>query len=201
MWNQAQKWEKKWWGDCTNTFGEEIKQLLYVKRMGLKFTPDKSTPYRIEMQGKRVLDIGGGPTSLLLKCVDVDGTVADPIVWPGWVLERYRRAEIKYVQIKGEELLKNVWIFDECWIYNCLQHVERPEIVLKKVMRIGKIVRIFEWIETGTNSGHPQNLTEAKLNYFLGGIGAVEEIKGESGCWGKCYYGIFKGEKYENQEI
>jgi len=32
-WQKAQRWEKDWWGNCTNTFGEETKQLLYANRI------------------------------------------------------------------------------------------------------------------------------------------------------------------------
>src|SRR5258708_2166182 len=35
----AQDFEKLWWSDCTNTFGEEAKQLTYAHRMGLVNEP------------------------------------------------------------------------------------------------------------------------------------------------------------------
>lgn len=200
QWPAAQTWEKEWWGMCINTLSEEIKQLLYAEKMGLKFRSDEKTPYGIEMHGKSVLDIGGGPTSLLLRCVDVDGRVMDPLEWPEWVIDRYRLAGLKFASKRGEDLELDT-SYDECWIYNCLQHVEIPKLVVRNAKLVGKIVRVFEWLEMGVVDGHPHNLTEEKLDIWLGGSGAVEILKGERGCWGKCYYGVFKGENYGNQEV
>lgn len=200
QWKEAQIWESNWWNGCGNTLGEEIKQLMYAERMGLEFVPDESTPYRIEMNGKSVLDVGGGPVSLLLKCVNVRGKVVDPLEYPAWVRERYKLAGIEYEQKKGEEIKENQ-IYDECWIYNCLQHVDSPEKIVKIIRRISKIIRVFEWIDLPKCEGHLHTLKAVELNQWFGGQGAVERIKGERDCWGKCYYGIFKGEKYEEQKV
>lgn len=195
FWQKAQKWEKSWWGSCTNTLGEETKQLLYAEKMGLIFTPDGNTPYRIDMEGKSVLDIGGGPCSLLLKCVNVEGKVIDSLKFPSWVYQRYRATGIEYVVYPAEDL--NERDYDEVWIYNMLQHVDNPKEVIIRARGAGKIIRIFEWIGTPANIGHPHTLTEEKLNYWLGGEGKAEEFKGRNNCFGKGYYGIFIGENNE----
>ena len=85
-WKIAQKNEREWWGKCANTYFEEEKQLKYAEKMGLQRTPNSQTPYVYDMDGKTVLDIGGGPTSILLKCVNVHGTVIDPLEFPAWTL-------------------------------------------------------------------------------------------------------------------
>jgi len=192
----AQSWEKSWWSNCINTFNEEQKQLIYAKKMGLRFIPDDKTPYIIDMHGKKVLDIGGGPTSLLLKCLNVKGKVIDPIKFPDWVYERYKIAKIRY-EIKKAENLDEKEVYDEIWIYNCLQHTENPAKIVANIKKITKIIRLFEWIDTPPNIGHPNTLTKEKLNSWLGGEGKTELLKGENGCKGHCYYGIFIGEKYE----
>ena len=78
-WMIAQNGESEWWGNCQNTYFEEEKQLKYARKMGLDRTPNSQTPYVFDIN-KTVLDIGGGPTSILLKCVNVQGTVIDPLV-------------------------------------------------------------------------------------------------------------------------
>ena len=90
----ANEWEKQWWGTCQNTYGEEEKQVVCATKMGLRFFHDGKGPYNIDMHGSSVLDIGGGPCSLLLKCVNVKGKVADPLLlgFPHWILERYEEA-------------------------------------------------------------------------------------------------------------
>ena len=34
-WSKVNKYEKDWWGDCCNTYNEEIKQFYYATIMGL----------------------------------------------------------------------------------------------------------------------------------------------------------------------
>ena len=190
QWQIAQAWEKQWHDICTNTFGEEWKQTLYARKMGLQFFHDGKSPFNIDLQGKSIVDIGGGPSSLLLKCVN-GGTllVVDPLDFPAWVRIRYEAAGIIYGQLKAEELY--VLDFDECWIYNVLQHVDDPQEVIEAARASAYLIRIFEWIDTPVNDGHPQSLTEEALNRWLGGEGKVEVLRNDHNCTGRCYYGVF----------
>lgn len=189
-----QDWEKDWWGNCTNTLREEEKQLEYAKRMLIDVKFNSKEQYEIDCGNKSILDIGGGPVSLLLKCKNVKGIVIDPCNYPSWVAIRYDVAGIEYIKTKGEEFVEGE--FDEVWIYNVLQHVDCPECVCKNALKLGKIVRVFEWINMGVSPGHPHNLTEDGLNLWLGGYGKTEKIN-VNGCHGHCYYGVFRGDKYE----
>jgi len=192
-WNKAQKWESGWWGNCINTYGEEEKQLLYADRMGLVKVHNHISPYNFDMRDRRILDIGGGPASLLLKCVNVKGFVVDPILQyvPNWVKLRYSEAGIGFVEGPGENGLEWETRFDEVWLYNVLQHTEDPEAIIVNARASGDVIRIFEWIDTPVNIGHIHTLTEEKLNEWLGGYGKVEQLDGYQGCYGKCFYGIF----------
>jgi len=197
-WNEHQEWEKEWHGNCVNSLNEELKQLVYAKRMGLKMTHNNKTPYLFKLGGVSVLDIGGGPYSLLLKCEDFSrAVVADPCAYPEWVYMRYDSANIVAIQLAGEEIdTLHADTFDEVWIYNVLQHTMSPEKIIRNALEVGKIVRLFEWIETGVAKGHPNDLNETDLNKWLGGIGKIEQLN-EGGCVGKAYYGVFKGANYE----
>lgn len=201
-WLEDQIWESSWWGSCVNTLGEEIKQLAYAKRMGLVSFHNGKSPFNFDLGGASVIDIGGGPCSLLLKCVNRGRSyVVDPCEYPKWVRDRYDAAGVSVLPIQGEWIGEEATIlqlhpFDEAWIYNVLQHVEDPGKVIANARRTGKIVRLFEWVDTGTAPGHPNNLTEAWLNEQLGGEGKVEEINDHTAV-GKCYFGVFKGEGYE----
>lgn len=184
------KWESEWWSTCQNTYNEEEKQLVYASRMGLNRKPDVVTPYRFDLQGKSILDIGGGPISLLLKCVNGKGAVADPIAYPEWVLKRYACAGIKYIQVFGEDIVETG--FDEVWIYNVLTHVADPAKIIRNARAAGKIVRIYEWLNTAPSIGHPHSLKEDLLNQWLGGVGKVERFNTTS-CKGTAYFGVFMG--------
>ena len=188
-WTEAQSWERCWWGTCQNTFDEELKQLVVFKRFGFTETTNAKTHFVFDMQGKSVLDIGGGPCSFLLKCTNVRGSVVDPCSYPHWVFERYNAAKIWYLQAKAEDVDDlNV---DEVWMYNLLQHVENPQKIVENAKKIGKLIRVFDWLEQGVLPGHPHNLTEEQMNQWFGNQGTVEEID-ENGAKGKCYYGIFE---------
>ena len=190
-WEKAQKYEKEWWGDCVNTYGEEMKQLLYAEKMGLIRAPIIKTPYRFDLQGKSVLDIGGGPVSLLLKCVNFRAAkVIDPLPVPNWVRQRYQAAGITYKQQKAEDMKgSDWWYYDEIWIYNVLPHCENPQKVIENAKKARHLVRIFEWIDTPIGAGHISSITEKELNEWLGGEGKVEQLTGIA--HGKAYYGIF----------
>lgn len=193
-WSEEQDWEANWWGDCTNTYNEERKQQTYAQKMGIIADWDYGHYPVYDLKGISVLDIGGGPVSMLLKCKNFkESAVVDPCDYPKWVDERYKIKEIDYFRIKGEDIRSTD--FDEVWIYNVLQHTDSPEKILQNARRASKIIRIFEWIDAGTSHGHPHNLTETNLNKWLGGEGKVEQLN-ENGCVGKAYYGIFKGDSY-----
>jgi len=194
-WYEDQKWEKDWHGNCVNSLNEELKQLVYARKMGLKMTPNNKTPYNFDLNGKSILDIGGGAYSLLLKCSNFSkATVVDPIVYPTWIYERYTAANINHHIIAGENI-NHAEKYDEVWIYNCLQHTISPDKIISNALKSGNIIRLFEWIDMEITIGHPQNLTQTGLDLWLGGHGKVEDVN-ESGCVGKAYYGIFKGERY-----
>ena len=204
-WNKAQEWELDWHGNCINSYHEEQKQLVYAEKMGLTLTQTPKTPYTIDLAGTNVLDIGGGAYSLLLKCTGFNmATVADPLMdkFPKWVIERYKAANIFTVAKAGEdtttEFMKTfagAGAFNEVWIYNVLEHVIDPKKVLDNALELGNVVRIFEWVETRENIGHPHCLHEDELNKWLGGIGKVESVR-HDGANGLAYFGIFKGRNF-----
>lgn len=194
-WKDEQHFEKDWWGDCTNSYTEETKQITYAKKMGLKTDWDYGHYPVITLPPIRILDIGGGPVSMLLKCKGFKyGKVVDPCEYPTWIDERYKIKNITYDRIKGEDIPTAI-TYDEVWIYNVLQHVDSPEEIIKRARKVSKLIRIFEWIDMPPVEGHPHTLTEEKLNEWLGGSGQVEELN-ENHCVGKSYYGIFKGDHY-----
>ncbi len=194
-WKDHQKWESEWHNNCLNSYWEETKQQVYAKRMG--FTPDmvlgKFPVY--DLKGAKVCDIGGGPYSLLLKCVNFSGVVVDPCDYPVWTVDRYRAGGIEVIKKPAEEFQPEE-TYDLTLCYNVLQHTISPKKILQNMRKFSKEIRLFEWIDTGTAIGHPWDLKEEKLNKWLGGIGKTEQMS-ESGCYGRAYYGIFKGDKYE----
>ena len=176
--------ERSWWGTCCNTYGEETKQYVYANLMEIKRSYQSFVLPNI-----KVLDIGGGPVSMLLKCSGLQrGVVVDPIEYPQWTKDRYAMNNIDVKVQSGEDVAMTG--FDEVWIYNCLQHTVDPEKIIKNARMAAPVLRIFEWIDIPAHEGHPQELKEHKLNEWIGGKGATA-ILNQDGCHGRCYYGVF----------
>lgn len=140
---------------------------------------------------QKILDIGGGPVSMLLKAdkTYVTGSkVYDPATYPDWTIERYKNHGIEYVKKGGEQIDETG--YDEVWIYNCLQHTEDPELIINNAKKAGKVLRIFEWVDIPQHLGHPQTLTQENLETWIGQKGEVKVLN-ENGCVGKAFYGTF----------
>ncbi len=138
VWQKAQEWENNWWGSCANTYWEETKQLVYARKMGLtQFVSEGKIWFDLEK--KSILDIGGGPVSLLLKGKNPGNCwVVDPCGYPDWVKKRYETANVAYHKIKGEDLsdISFTFVFDEVWIYNVLQHTDDPSKIIANARKI-----------------------------------------------------------------
>ncbi|NBU70550.1 MAG: hypothetical protein EBS53_03740 [Bacteroidetes bacterium] len=179
------KFESEFWGDCCNTFGEDQKHYIYGNLMGLT-----GSYFSYDAAGKRILDIGGGPSSILLKTVNLkEGKVCDPIKYPDWTVQRYASKNISVQVIRGEDINEKGW--DEVWLYNVLQHTDDPERIVQNAKKAASILRIFEWVDIPAHTGHPQMLTQENLDKWVGQKGKIGELNGQNNCYGKCFYGCF----------
>lgn len=191
-WITDQKWEQEWWDGCFNSYDEETKQIAFARQMGIRFTPDEKRHHRINLSGMNVVDIGGGPASLLLKSFGAESLcVIDPCDYPEWVRARYQAKGIVWIRIRAEDINISQRA-DEVWIYNCLQHVESPAKVLANAYAISKVIRICEPVWTRITPGHPQTFTPEWLDAHLLGHGKVENVQ-DGVINGFMYFGVFKG--------
>ena len=188
--------EKEFWS-TPNYYGEETKQLLYMREMGFPLVRSWRSAFNFDFGGRSVIDIGGGPVSVLLKRVD-DGSswVVDPIVLPEWAAKRYVEADVRYVEKPGETFPRlrsmrdedgKLRQFDVALVYNCLQHVENPAKVIANARRVSKTLRMFEWIDVPPHDGHPYMLTQSMLEEATGQRGVVKTFYGEYECAGRAW--------------
>jgi hypothetical protein len=166
-WKDEQHFEADWWGDCSNTFGEDLKHPTYARLMGMEMGNDGGK-VGIDLQGHSVLDVGGGPTSMTLKTFRPGHrTVVDPCPYPDWVAARYEAAGVEYLRIPAEELSTDRQ-YDEAWCYNVLQHVQDPQTVINAMLERAKVVRVFEWVNLPPHPGHPHELHAEELAAWMG---------------------------------
>ena len=187
--------ELSFWGNCCNTHWEETKHFVYAARMGLPcYAPPSFAAFCFDCRGASVLDIGGGPTSMLLKARNfARAAVVDPLKYPEWVYARYACHGVKAYAIRGEDLQGEHVAWDEAWVYNCLQHTDDPARIIANARKIARTIRLFEWVDIPPHEGHPQMITAPLLRSWLGvgpNEGKVEELN-ESGCVGRAFSGVF----------
>lgn len=182
--------ETAWWSDCANSLHEEQKQIVYAQRMGLRAEWGGAHPPEYDLNGRSVIDLGGGPVSLLLKCRNRGRcVVVDPGDFPSWVAARYFHCNIDFWHGQAEEIDDGPH-FEEAWVYNVLSHTADPARIIQRARESADVLRIFEWIDFDPYPGHPQRLTKAGLDEWIGGSGFTVELN-ESGAVGRAYYGVF----------
>lgn len=188
-WEQAQQTEQDFWDDCANTYQEETKQLTVAEHLGLVAGTDRGRWPVYDLAGGSVADFGGGPISLLLKCINgAARVVVDPLTYPEWVYARYHRVGIETV-VQPAETFAPKHRYDEVWIYNTLQHVQDPERVVAAARATARqYIRIFEWVDIPPHEGHPHMLNKADLDRWLRGPGTTELLPRFGGI---AYYGVF----------
>jgi hypothetical protein len=192
-------WEANWWGDCCNTLHEELKQVEVIAgMMGLAPIPGKpggiAHPPEFDLQGISVLDIGGGPVSLLLKCTNGSGcAVVDPAPYPNWVAARYAAHGVTFRKMRGEEVDLLPFQFAEVWIYNVLQHTDDPRRIIENAKLRAPVLRIFEWVGFSAYTGHPQELTVPGMIEWIGPSAEGTEAVwvNQAGAVGRAFAGTF----------
>ena len=184
-WQDAIKEEAIYWDRFMSEISTFKFQDIYMRELGI--FSDYSGIYGetgdLDFKQKKILDVGGGTASILLRAnggptrdsdakyswgssgknkTMSDGVVIDPVNIPPYAKQRYEHFGINFINDKAENVGKyyNVYsYFDECIIYNCLQHVEDPIKILDNVCKISKKIRISEPINVETDSLHLHTFT------------------------------------------
>jgi len=182
VWAEVQHHEAEYWGNCLGmrAWGEFVKQEMYGREMGL-FSDYGDEQGELNMRGKSVMDVGGGPVSMTLRCINAGRLiVVDPCEWPASVLRRYQVYGIEFIQESGENLhAQSLGQHDEVWVYNVLQHTQNPKAVLNNALarvKSGGVLRLFEWLNIPADDCHPHVLTAEWLLNTLAGT-RVEQIR------------------------
>lgn len=204
QWKIANIAESNYWEIFTCELETFKYQEQYIDAMGIRndyfHAPDNS----LNMSGLNVLDIGGGPSSILLRTNHLRGNqheglnagvVIDPLLISEHQRLRYDYYGIKFIQDQAENIdqyYSENGYFDECFIYNCLQHVLDPVKILDKATLVSKRIRIAEPLNIPTDHMHLHMFNKQYFdNYFSENIFEVHEVNVEK--IGSCdhYVGLF----------
>lgn len=164
-WAAAQVWERNWWMTAREQHSAEIVKGGLVARMMMV---DRG------MAERSVLDIGCGPFSLLQRIpVKKEASAAlDPLHY-GDLEESYTTAGIRRIIKCAEDLTTEDGLYDEAWIYNCLQHVKNPQRIIERAMQVCDTLRFFEWTGIPPYKGHLWELTPSMIETPLRANGWV----------------------------
>jgi glycosyltransferase involved in cell wall biosynthesis len=162
-WKVAQQFEKSWWLKNPDRWaGEKTKQEFYAEKMRFPICEDPvlrdlGAQYDFGADA-RILDVGCGPFSLMLRSHLGTGVAVDPIDYGPELELAYLKRGLQRVIGPAEKLDYHDEPFDEGWCYNCLQHVMDPSVILKKLTDNCRRVRIYEWLNIPAHEGHPHEL-------------------------------------------
>lgn len=114
-----------------------------------------------DQEGKSILEIGSSDFPVLYFCNNFKNSfVLEPIL-TDILTDLAKSGGFGIINAPAEEAeFPDV---DEVWIFNLLQHVQDPDLIIRKAKDHGKVIRFFEPINTWRDLGHPWSFT---LYYF-----------------------------------
>jgi len=113
--------------------------------------------------GKRIIEIGPADYPALMFCNNFKGFVIEPL--PSKILElNCSVSGLTLIREKAENV--EFPSVDEVWLFNVLQHTEKPDTIIRKSLKAGT-VRFFEPINFGVDSMHLHNFTKEYFQQFF----------------------------------
>lgn len=191
LWRKAQDAELRFHLNDSYRAQERLQRAFYSGMLELSsISPDAD-----------IVDLGCGPQSLLLDAPQSTTAVrvaVDPLRFTDHDESRYRNYGIMRRYEPAEKFDAVDYRFDEAWLYNVLQHVIDPELVLGNATRVARTIRIFEWTEQPLTIVHLHSPSKDGIVSQLRGHGfkPYRETTGRSalvGSWDQSFYaGVWK---------
>ena len=182
--NESQQREMDFWSQYNIHLCEADKQEYCAAKAGIKFES-----YLYDLKGASMLEIGGGPQGLALRCVNGRRKVIEPLDYPEWVWGRYDYFGVECEKVGVEDMDEEGW--DEVWVFNVLQHVDNLVLALAKIRNSAKVLRIFDWLNVPSDTVHKFVLTEELLDSHLGIDGYSRLIHRRFMYRTDAYYGVY----------
>lgn len=144
-----------------------------------------------DLAGKSIVEIGPGRIAGLLFCHNYSKS---------YIIEPTEYEDIDHLyQSKDLEIIKETTEecefpkVDEVWIFNLMQHVQDPDLLIKKCKENSKIIRFFEPTDLPINNEHPFSFSKQDFEDYFGNCVFDYEPSGIPGFHGaKCVYGVYK---------
>ena len=118
-----------------------------------------------DQHGKTVLEIGPADFPALAYCQNYQGIVIEPMQSDCLSLICETR-DIQIINSPVEEA--DLPSADSCWIFNVLQHVIDPELLIAKCKEVSQVIRFFEPVDYGTCEYHPHTFSQRDFARWFG---------------------------------
>ena len=113
--------------------------------------------------GKSIIEIGCGAYPALSFCGEPNNwmLIVEPLYF-----QPLQDAGIPWTRMAFEDT--DLLPCDEVWLFNCLQHVRDPELVIAKAKQIAYVIRFFEPVDYPTCVYHPHTFTQDDFVRWFG---------------------------------
>lgn len=190
-WEIAQKYEKEYWEKGVDKFASRTQKesdwyAWYAWKVS-KFEEELSkTKHTIDRSNCKVLEIGSGPIGMVACLKWGERYAIDPLAEfykEKQSLVKLRDSKVQYLAGTGEKIPFDDGFFNIVIIDNVLDHVSKPDLVLKEIYRVlskNGILYIIVNIHTyrgyllhsllaklNIDKGHPYSFTAEKIRDFL----------------------------------
>lgn len=157
-WHRAQVAERS----C-HTFGLEQGVAVYRESYKKMFT---YLGMDFCQHGKSIIEIGPADFPALAYCHNYAGTIIEPM--PSEHLATFCSShQVRLITEPVEEC--DLMPCDEIWMFNLLQHVIDPELLVSKCKVAAKAIRYFEPVDYGTCEFHPHTFSQRDFERWFGG--------------------------------
>lgn len=141
-----------------------------------------------DQKGKVIIEVGPAHVPALYFCDNFLGIIVEPM--PSKILREltcYMNARV--LETPAEYLNPTG---DEVWLFNVLQHVIDPELLVERMKKLSKRIRYFEPIDTEITEYHPHSLGMTDFVRWFGNPKLYEpEGKIISFHTNPCAYGVY----------
>jgi len=188
---EGEEQELAFWSTYASHLCETDKQTYALEYMGIlpNQYQHQAQMYSYDLAGKSILEIGGGPVGVSLRCVNGRRKVIEPLEYPDWIWSRYEYFGIEYERIGVEDMREGNW--DEVWVLNVLQHVNDLDKAIQNIKKSAKALRIFEWLGVPTDAAHKFTLDRKYLDKAFGVVGNIIKVDQEYTYKCDAYHGCF----------
>lgn len=186
-WNEAQDAEREFHNKQLAEEGFESVKAQYAQNYAYYFKYLGLDP---EQHGKTIIEIGCADFPALEYCYFEKGYLVEPL--PSKILkdtvEDFPNLELIQAKCEDVELPKA----DEVWLFNVLQHVQDPDLFIKRCKDAAEVIRFFEPIDWPIEIYHPHTFGFGDFVSWFGDCckryeGTVPEFHAAN-----CAFGVWK---------